>query len=61
MNKTRGEPMAATHGDDAALAVLIRTYDNRLCGFGVRVCRDRYDADDALQEAFSKLSKRARM
>lgn len=49
---------AAAGGDDAALAVLVRTYHDRVYRFGLRVCRDGYDADDAVQEAFSRLAQR---
>ncbi|MFZ5890428.1 MAG: RNA polymerase sigma factor [Myxococcota bacterium] len=48
----------AASGDDAALAVLVRTYHDRVYRFGLRVCRDGYDADDAVQEAFEKLAHR---
>ncbi len=49
---------AATAGDDEALASLVRTYHDRVYRFGLRVCRDGFDADDAVQEAFVKLAKR---
>jgi RNA polymerase sigma-70 factor, ECF subfamily len=49
---------AATAGDDQALALLVRTYHERVFRFGMRVCRDGFDADDAVQEAFTKLAKR---
>jgi RNA polymerase sigma-70 factor (ECF subfamily) len=49
---------AAARGDDEALAMLVREYHDRIYRFGLRVCRDGYDADDAVQEAFSKLAKR---
>ncbi|MBJ6759146.1 sigma-70 family RNA polymerase sigma factor [Myxococcaceae bacterium JPH2] len=49
---------AAARGDDEALAVLVRTYHDRVYRFGLRVCRDGDDADDAVQEAFTKLAKR---
>ncbi|NTX12229.1 sigma-70 family RNA polymerase sigma factor [Myxococcus sp. CA051A] len=49
---------AAARGDDEALAALVRTYHDRVYRFGLRVCRDGYDADDAVQEAFTKLAKR---
>ncbi|MFP2924544.1 RNA polymerase sigma factor [Pyxidicoccus sp. 3LG] len=49
---------AAARGDDEALAVLVRAYHDRVYRFGLRVCRDGYDADDAVQEAFTKLAKR---
>lgn len=50
--------LAAARGDDHALALLVRAYHDRVYRFGVRVCRDRFDAEDAVQEAFSKLSRR---
>lgn len=56
-----GTPMNAldaARGDDEALAELVRAYHDRVYRFGVRVCRDRFDVDDAVQEAFSKLSRR---
>ena len=36
----------------------MRTYHDRVFRFGRRVCRDGFDADDAVQEAFSKLARR---
>jgi len=50
--------LAAARGDDQALALLVRAYHDRVYRFGLRVCRDRFDAEDAVQEAFSKLSQR---
>ena len=44
--------------DDEALAVLVRAYHDQVYRFGMRVCRDGYDADDAVQDAFVKLSTR---
>jgi RNA polymerase sigma-70 factor (ECF subfamily) len=49
---------AAAAGDDAALTLLVRRYHDRVYRFGLRVCRDGYDADDAVQEAFTKLARR---
>jgi RNA polymerase sigma-70 factor (ECF subfamily) len=49
---------AAAAGDDVALADLVRAYHDRVYRFGLRVCRDGFDADDAVQEAFVKLAKR---
>lgn len=49
---------AAAFGDDEALAELIRTYHDRVYRFGLRACRDGFDADDAVQEAFVKLARR---
>jgi RNA polymerase sigma-70 factor (ECF subfamily) len=49
---------AAARGDDEALAMLVRAYHDRVYRFGLRVCRDGYDADDAVQEAFTKLARR---
>lgn len=48
----------ATRGDDEALSALVVLYHDRVYRFGMRVCRDGYDADDAVQEAFVKLSVR---
>lgn len=50
--------VAAARGDDAALATLVRLYHDRVYRFGLRVCRDGFDADDAVQEAFVKLARR---
>jgi RNA polymerase sigma-70 factor (ECF subfamily) len=44
--------------DDAALAVLIRAHYERVVRYGRRVCRDDFDADDAVQEAFAKVAQR---
>jgi len=37
----------------------VRLYHARLWRFGRRVCRDDFDADDAVQEAFVKLARSA--
>ena len=50
--------VASARGDDEALAVLVRAYHDRVHRFGRRVCRDGHDADDAVQEAFTKLVTR---
>ncbi len=55
---TRAEVVAAATGDEEALAALVRLYHDRVYRFGVRVCRDEFDADDAVQEAFIKLAAR---
>src|SRR5438094_9765331 len=49
---------AAAVGDDEALEALVRVYHDRVHRFGLRVCRDPFDADDAVQEAFVTLSRR---
>lgn len=49
---------AAARGDDEALAALVRLHHDRVYRFGLRVCRDGFDADDAVQEAFAKLASR---
>jgi len=49
---------AAARGEDEALSLLVRTYHDRVHRFGMRVCRDGWDAEDAVQEAFSKLARR---
>jgi RNA polymerase sigma-70 factor, ECF subfamily len=48
----------AARGDDEALAVLVRTYHDRVYRYGRRVCHDKFDADDAVQDAFIKLARR---
>ena len=58
MNDHRQILVAAARGDDRALADLVRAYHGRVYRFGLRVCRDGYDADDAVQEAFTKLARR---
>jgi RNA polymerase sigma-70 factor (ECF subfamily) len=49
---------AAARGDDDALASLVRLHHDRVYRFGLRVCRDGFDADDAVQDAFMKLARR---
>ncbi|HYQ05340.1 MAG TPA: sigma-70 family RNA polymerase sigma factor [Polyangiaceae bacterium] len=49
---------AAASGDDEALTLLVRAYHDRVYRFGQRVCRDSFDADDAVQEAFVALARR---
>jgi RNA polymerase sigma-70 factor (ECF subfamily) len=49
---------AAVRGDDEALSQLVRMYHERVHRFGLRVCRDGWDAEDAVQEAFAKLVQR---
>jgi RNA polymerase sigma-70 factor (ECF subfamily) len=49
---------AAASGDDDQLAELVRVYYARLHRFGVRACRDSFDAEDAVGEAFLKLTTR---
>ena len=49
---------AALGGDEQALETLVRAHHDRVYRFGLRVCRDGFDADDAVQEAFSKLSRK---
>ena len=51
-------PEAAALGDDEALEILVRTYHDRIYRFGLRVCHNPFDADDAVQEAFITLSRR---
>jgi RNA polymerase sigma-70 factor (ECF subfamily) len=49
---------AAARGDDQALELLVRAYHDRVYRFGLRVCRDRFDAEDAVQYAFMTLARR---
>ena len=44
--------------DDAVLVALVRAHHDRVFRYGQRVCRDGFDADDAVQEAFVKLARR---
>lgn len=44
--------------DDDALAALVRQHHDRVYRYGARMCRDGYDADDAVQQAFEKLARR---
>jgi RNA polymerase sigma-70 factor (ECF subfamily) len=55
---TKGLAAAAAAGDDAALTALVEAYHERVYRFGLRVCRNAADADDAVQEAFLKLARR---
>jgi RNA polymerase sigma-70 factor, ECF subfamily len=48
----------ARAGDLAALDALVRRYHDRVYRYGLRACRDAFDADDAVQEAFTKLARR---
>ena len=52
------EAVAAARGDDEALALLVRTYHDRVYRFGLQVCQDPRDTEDAVQEAFAKLVTR---
>ena len=58
MTVTYPDFVAAAGGDEQALSTLVRLHHDRVYRFGVRVCRDRFDADDAVQEAFIKLAAR---
>ena len=43
---------ASQNGDTAALEALVRTHQDRVYGFAVRMCRNVEDAKDILQETF---------
>lgn len=58
MTAHAGRLEAAARGDDEALASLVRAYHDRVYRFGVKVCRDGHDADDAVQDAFARLARR---
>lgn len=45
-------------GDEDALRELVAQYHDRVYRFGRAVCRDGFDADDAVQEAFTTLARR---
>jgi len=48
----------AAQGDAEALTRLVGAYHDRVYRFGLRVCRDGFDAEDAVQEAFTTLARR---
>lgn len=48
---------AAQSGDRAALDALVRLYYERVYRYGLRVCSDPADAQDAVQEAFVAMSR----
>jgi RNA polymerase sigma-70 factor, ECF subfamily len=48
---------SAQQGDREALDQLIRLYHERVYRFGLRVCRNPVDAEDAVQDAFLALSR----
>ena len=48
----------ALKGDSGAISELVKLYHDRVYRFGVRVCRDEFDADDAVQSAFVTLARR---
>ena len=50
--------LSAAAGDDVALEQLVHAYHDRVYRFGLRVCRDGFDAEDAVQQAFLKLARR---
>ncbi len=45
-------------GEPEALSELVRRYHDRVYRFGRSVCRDGFDADDAVQLAFITLARR---
>lgn len=45
-------------GDDEAVRELVGLYHDRVYRFGRSVCRDGFDADDAVQSAFITLARR---
>lgn len=57
-NGAHASMVRAASTDDDALALLVAEYHDRVYHFGQRVCRDGFDADDAVQEAFTKLARR---
>ena len=48
----------AVASDGDALRQLVQRYHDRVYRFGVKVCLNRFDADDAVQEAFIVLARR---
>ena len=54
-----GELVArAVASDEDALRELVQRYHDRVYRFGVKVCHNRFDADDAVQQAFIVLARR---
>ena len=51
--------MACVQGDEAALAVLVRRYANRLLGYLVRLVATREQAEDLFQETFLRVHRKA--
>jgi len=49
---------AARRGDRAALESLLRRYQARIYGYGLRMCGDRDDARDVLQETMLAMARR---
>ncbi len=47
----------ARHGDRAALEELLSKYEDRVFRFGMRMCRDRDDAKDVVQDTLLALTK----
>ncbi len=45
-------------GEPEAISELVRRYHDRVYRFGKSVCRDGFDADDAVQVAFITLARR---
>jgi RNA polymerase sigma-70 factor, ECF subfamily len=49
---------AASDGGDEAFTGLVHAYRDRVYRVGLRACRDHFDAEDAVQEAFIRLARR---
>ncbi|HEX7929266.1 MAG TPA: sigma-70 family RNA polymerase sigma factor, partial [bacterium] len=53
------QPSPSAGPDDSrTLDLLVRAHRQRVFRFGLRVCRDAFDADDAVQDAFIALGNR---
>jgi RNA polymerase sigma-70 factor (ECF subfamily) len=52
MTDERSLIAASKDGDSAALDTLVRTHQDRVYGFAMRMCRNAEDAKDILQETF---------
>jgi RNA polymerase sigma-70 factor (ECF subfamily) len=52
MTDERSLIAASKDGDSAALDTLVRTHQDRVYGFAMRMCRNVEDAKDILQETF---------
>jgi RNA polymerase sigma-70 factor, ECF subfamily len=48
----------ARSGDEGAFHQIVRKYENRVYGLGLRICGSREDAEDVVQETFLQVFRR---
>jgi RNA polymerase sigma-70 factor (ECF subfamily) len=51
---------ALQRGDDSAVEELLRRYQSRIYGYGMKMCRDPEDAEDVLQDTMLTMTKSLR-